>query len=521
MNVVLVSTYLQPLALGLRYVSASIKRAGHQATCLFLTPKRDPNDPLPAAVLETCIELCRPADVIGLSLMTNTFDRSCELTRSLKAAGIKAPIVWGGTHPTVATQESAERADFVCVGEGEKAMVAFLDALQTGGDPTATPGFARMDGKTLACNPPMPLTDDLDDYPFPDYDLAGHWIAHKDRLLPADARLLRSTVRRYRISSTRGCPYSCSFCNNATQLRIYREAGAGRHWVRRRSAESIVTEIETMRRRFPVVEAVNFIDDLFLVRSEAEIEKFVETYTQRVNLPLEIDAFPNTVNENKIRVLSRLPIALISMGIQSGSQKTLSELYNRPTRVEKIAEAIRLISGYHLPAEYHYLVSNPFETEESLLETLRFAASHHRGPAKLRLFPLQFYPGSVMHQRAREAGFIGQRHEEGYRFVYKGKRHIEHARYLEIWLRIVLALRGAGAPSPVVHRLVDFAVHPWTRRCLDHGWLAPVVFVLYRVGHALHNNLVHKPFGRPLMLIRSWRRRHNAAAGTPGLAADA
>ncbi len=458
---------------------------------------------MPPSLLDDFVDHCRNADAIGLSLMTNSFFRSRDLTKALRRAEIKAPIIWGGTHPTVAPRESAEETDYVCIGEGEKAFLGFLDAMEANRDPEKTPGFAYFRHGKFVRNPIYPLADDLDTYPFPDYDMEGHYVADKGRLVPAKTQLLRGALRRYRLSSTRGCPFSCSFCNNATQLHLYQEAGYAHHWVRKRSTESIIVELEQIRSRYPKLEAVNLIDDLFLIRREAEVRDFVEAYEKRINLPLEIDAFPNTVNEAKIRLLSRLPIELISMGIQSGSQDTLYNMYNRPTKVETVAEAIRIISRHGLRAEYHYLVGNPFESEQSMIETLRFAARHHRGPAKLRIFPLQFYPGSVLYQRARQEGIIGEEHEDAYRLVYAGKKYLARATYLEIWLRIVLALRGAGAPSRLVHRVIDFAVHRWARKCLDRRWFAPLAFVAYRVGRVLHKNLIYKPFVKPVRLLRS------------------
>ena len=512
MNVALVSTYTYPLALGMRYVSAFLKRNGHQVTCLFMSSVQDKGGTIPPTIIDEFVEHCRGVDLVGLSLMTNSFFRSCELTRALRAAAVKAPIVWGGTHPTVAPEESANEADYICIGEGEQSLLAFLDAMEAGRDLEHTPGFACFRNGEFVQNPTYPLTDDLDTYPFPDYDSKDHYIADGGHLVQARPELLRGTLRRYRLSATRGCPFSCSFCNNATQLQLYRKAGYASQWVRKRSTESILSEIEHIRSRYPQVEAINIIDDLFLIRSETELEEFVEAYARRVDLPLEIDVFPNTVSDAKIRLLSRLPIELISMGIQSGSQDTLYNIYNRPTRVETVARAIRTISRHGFQAEYHYIVGNPFESEDSMIETLRFAASHHRGPAKLRIFPLQFYPGSVLYQRARREGVIGEKHDEAYRLVYTGKQHLKRAAYLEIWLRMVLALRGTGVPSRLVHAIVSFAIHPWTRKCLDHRWFGPLAFVAYRIGRVLHKNLVYKPFVKPVRSLRSRRRRRRRPA---------
>jgi radical SAM superfamily enzyme YgiQ (UPF0313 family) len=356
-------------------------------------------------------------------------------------------------------------------------------------------------------NPVAPLITNLDELPFPDYDLDTHLIAHDDELVPVRPKLLRGALHRYRLLSTRGCPFACSFCNNAVQMRIAKGKGK---WVRLRSNENVIAELEQMRQRFPTIEAVNIVDDLFFVRDEAEMEEFAQAYAARLNLPMEFDAHPNTISRAKVRALSRLPIDLISMGIQSGSPDTLRNLYNRLTPLENIVEGIKVLSESGIKAEYHYLVDNPFEPEENIIETLRFAATHHRGPSILRLFPLQLYPGTPLHDRARAAGVIDGHHHSAYSGVYAGKKYLKRAAYLELWLRAVLALRGRGVPSALVHRMVDFAVHPWVRRVLDRRWFAPACYLGWRVNRVLWKNLLYKPIVRPLRYLRPRRPRRQA-----------
>ncbi len=221
-----------------------------------------------------------------------------------------------------------------------------------------------------------------------------------------------------------------------------------------------------------------------------------------MNLPLELDAFPNTITERKVRSLSRVPISLISMGIQSGSADTLKNIYNRPTPVETVAEGIRILSAAGVKAEYHYITDNPFEPEENVIETLRFAATHHRGPAIVRVFPLQFYPGTPLYDRARREGLIGERHDSAYQYMYTGKKHLKQAAYLEIWLRVVLAMRGRGMPSTILHRLIDAVIHPKVRWMLDRRWFAPLSYRLWRIGRVVWKNLLYQPFVKPFKYLR-------------------
>ena len=192
------------------------------------------------------------------------------------------------------------------------------------------------------------------------------------------------------------------------------------------------------------------------------------------------------------------------MGIQSGSPDTLRRIYNRPTPLERIVAGINNLADHRIRAEYHYLVNNPLESDKNRIETLYFAAQHHRGPAVLRIFPLQFYPGTPLYDRAREEGVIGARHESAYQFTYTGKTHLLDSGYLDIWLRVVLNLRNVGVPRAVVRGLVHVVTHRAIRWVLDRRWFTPVAYGMYRVGRFIVRKLIYQPFIRP---FRRRRRR--------------
>jgi len=504
MRIALISTYPHPVALGLRYVSSYLKAAGHDVEMFFMSAKRDTaKADFSIALLEDLCERLRSFELIGMSAMTNTFHRACVLTETIRNTQVKAPIVWGGVHPTIAPVESLEVPDITCVGEGEEPMRRLADRLEAGRDPTDIDSLSFRGGgpfgnKHVLRNDVQPLQHDLDAYPFPDYDLETHWVASAEGLKPARLDNLRGALHRLRVITTRGCPCTCSFCNNAVWLNTYKGKG---QWVRHRSADNVIAEIRQAQMCFSTVEAVNIVDDLFFVRSEDAIEEFAVKYEQQVNLPLELDAFPNTLSETKLRSLSRVPIHLISMGIQSGSPDTLKNIYHRPTPLKKIVEGINLFADHKIRAEYHYIVNNPFETDRNRIETMRFAATHHRGPAVLRIFPLQLYPGTPLYARAREAGLVQERHDIAYRHTYTGKTHILGSGYLDVWLRVVLHLRNGGVPRVMVHRLIDGVTHPWTRRIMDRKGFVPIAYGIYQAGRFITRKLIYQPLIRPLRYL--------------------
>ncbi len=512
MKIALVATHAHPLALGLRYISSYLKAAGHDVEMLFMSSKRDTAAPdWSEAALTDFIERVRSVDVVGFSLLTNTFHRASALVERIRQAGIATPIVWGGTHPTVAPEECLAIADVVCVGEGEEPMLQFVERLAAGTDPTDVPNlWFRAGGlfgnREAMRNPPGDLETQLDDLPFPDYELDTHWVADRAGLVPARPENLRGALHTLRVLTTRGCPYHCTFCNNTALRNRFDECGT---WVRMRSLDNVLDEVRRAVAAFPTIEAINFVDDLFFVRKGEQIAEFAAQYKSEIGIPLELDAFPNTVTEERVRAVAKLPLQLVSMGIESACDDTLEHIYQRPTKTKRIAEAIGTLARHRIPAEHHYIVSNPFEPDENVIATMRFIADHHRRCKVLRVFPLMFYPGTPLYDRARREGLIGDQDQATYDYMGSGTLQFAKHDYLAVWLRLVLNLRNIGVPPWVAHRIIDFAAARPTRWLLDRRWFCPTVFAGYFVARKLFRNLIHQPF------IRPWQRRRRRKTDWP------
>ena len=89
MRIALISSYTHPIALGLRYLSASLKAHGHQVEMFFMRSKRDTAEAnFSPALLSELIQRVRKADLIGLSLMTNSFHRACVITDAIRESGV-------------------------------------------------------------------------------------------------------------------------------------------------------------------------------------------------------------------------------------------------------------------------------------------------------------------------------------------------------------------------------------------------------------------------------------------------
>ena len=87
MNIVLISPYPDITSFGLRTISAHLRRHGHRTRLVFVP---DPwGDDLRYGVkryedhvFDELAALCRDADLIGITLMTNFFDGAVQITRA-------------------------------------------------------------------------------------------------------------------------------------------------------------------------------------------------------------------------------------------------------------------------------------------------------------------------------------------------------------------------------------------------------------------------------------------------------
>lgn len=109
-------------------------------------------------------------DLVGFSVLTNQFATALRVARATREV-TNAPLVWGGIHPTMAPREVLESglADYVCVGEGEFALLDLVDRLQQRGSVTDIPNiWAKRNGHTVQ-NPVRPFAD-LTRLPRKDYE---------------------------------------------------------------------------------------------------------------------------------------------------------------------------------------------------------------------------------------------------------------------------------------------------------------------------------------------------------------
>jgi radical SAM superfamily enzyme YgiQ (UPF0313 family) len=382
--------------IGVEYLSACLKEKGHRTSLVF-DPLLFGTYLLKIRPLEKLLDYEKSVinkianddfDLLAFSVMTDNYDRACVTARKVKQRRRDALILFGGVHPTsvpdIVIKE--DYIDYVCVGEGEEAMVELADALQKGRDTTSIPNiWAKKDGR-LYKNPPRALKKDLDDLPFPDKEL-----------FCSEFTGFNSDV--YRINVGRGCNLSCSFCTNSLMKDIY---GPSSYVKRRRSVDNVINELKIAKNRYPI-KHILIIDDWFTDDSKW-LEEFSRKYKAQIGLSFACDLYPGTSNEKAISLLEDAGCSVVSLGIQTYSEQLRSEILNRHDKNHQLVHTLQLLRKTRIFTYADFILGIPGQDEQELTDIANFI-NQNRVDFVFFLW-LRYYPKTMITQMAHKNKWI-------------------------------------------------------------------------------------------------------------------
>lgn len=461
MKVTLISPYPDITAFGIRTISSYLKKHGHKTQIIFIPDPYGDNlmygvQRYEDSVLDELISLCKGSDLIGITLMTNFFDSAAQITRKLKSK-LNVPVIWGGVHPTIRSEESLEYADIVCIGDGEEAMLELANKMANGDDYLNTANlWIKSNGNTVK-NPLRPLTVNLDIYPIPDYNSEDHHLMFDRHIRPITPELTKLFLERgtvstylkkigYQTMTGRGCPHKCTYCINDTIKNLYE----GQGYLRWRSTGHVMDELLWVKEHMPYIGYIWISDDAFFARSLEKIEEFCKNYKEKIGLPFTCLASPLTVTEEKMALLIDAGLIYIQMGVESGSRR-IQELFNRKSMSnERMMKAIRIINRYKdrmFPPSYDFILDVPYETDDDKIESLRFISEIPK-PFRLQPFALVLYPGTKLYQMAKTDGLITDEKRQ----IYTKSYTMREPNYLNLLMTLS---KGGRFPSLFLKFLVS------------------------------------------------------------------
>lgn len=321
-------------------------------------------------------------DIVGITCVSQNYNYAIDYAKIAKKR--KIPVIVGGTHITVLPTTLTKDMDVAVIGEGEEAIKelfsVFLNNKKfTKKELQKLKGIAFWNGKKILQTEKRAPIAVMDTIPNP-------------------ARDLMKIEKCTHVFSSRGCPYRCVFC------------ASSRFWNSTRffSAKYVVTEVKYLYESYGVRE-VDFWDDLFIV-SRPRIKEIISLLRKEKllgKLSFSCAVRSNLIDESMVRLLKKLNVKGVSMGLESGTPRILNFLKGDTINVKNHMKAIRIFKKFGIEPSASFIIGSPTESREEILQTYNFIKnSRLRGFGIYVLTPL---PGTPIWEYAKERGMVNEK----------------------------------------------------------------------------------------------------------------
>lgn len=365
---------------GLAYVAAALEQADVEVTIVDMEGDNLSIDQTVSRVVES-----DPA-LVGFGGMVTRYRIVRELGTRLRPLLSNTLMVAGNSGATTLPELYLRRCllDAVVMGEGELTSAGIASSIQRGEEWRDVPGLAFMDEGKLVFSASRPLMNDLDNLPYPRWDLfpVDQYIGSMDHR--------QKTEPHMEVVASRGCPYSCVYCYHIYGKRV-----------RRRSPQSIVGEIEELVSRYGV-EYTGFPDDLFTSDREFVLETCRLLRKRLPGMRWSCIGRVNLVDTEMLGEMREAGCDWISFGIESGSNEMLHRM-KRNVTADDCLRGIRMTREAGIHAEGSFIIGMFGETEKTVKETIDFCRRADVTAPMLYVTP---YPGTEIFRQAVELGLI-------------------------------------------------------------------------------------------------------------------
>lgn len=335
--------------------------------------------------LSKLIEENKP-DVIGMTAMTFTLLDVLKVIKIAKRINSQIKIVLGGPHPHIYPKETINLpgVDYLILGEGEIAFFELLNHLdkKSSYPPSHIKGLVfKTNGEIVQTGFREPIMN-LDELPFPARHLTPY---HKYSSLLAKKNPVTTMI------TSRGCPYRCIFCDRPNLGKVFRA----------RSAKNVVDEMEECKKMG--INEILVYDDTFTVNRQRVLNICSEIQKRKLEINWDIRARVDNVDQDILKALKKAGCKRIHYGIEGGTQKILDILHKGIT-LKQVEEVFKLTKKIGIQTLGYFMIGNPTETKEDILETINFAKKIN--PNFVQITITTPFPATDLYKLALEKGVL-------------------------------------------------------------------------------------------------------------------
>ena len=291
---------------------------------------------------------------VVVNAATPTLESDLEVLRIAKEVlGDEVITIAKGAHFNFLAREVMQDHDFIDIvmcGESELTFGEILKEKPL----SEIHGICFRQEFEIIQTPKRPFNDNLDSLPYPARDLIDNSLYTRP-----DNGKVQAVIK-----VSRGCPYHCFFCL-ATPL-----SGAV---VRKRSPENILGEIRECVEKYGIKNFV-FWSDIFNLEKGWTRELCQKIIDSKLNITFSTNTRADSADVETIKLMKKAGCRLVSIGIESGCQQMLDKMGKKIT-LEQVRKTVAAFKREHIQIYAYYVIGLPWETKETIEQTLNFAKS--------------------------------------------------------------------------------------------------------------------------------------------------
>jgi len=298
------------------------------------------------------------------------------------------PIILGNSIVTTIPKIAASNldADYLVIGEGEKTIEELVLTLARSGDVSKVKGICYKSNDEIILTEPRELIQDIDTIPLP----AWHLFPLKEIYQKNPNYNLPIPIGH--ISSTRGCPYNCTFCYHPFQNKK----------TRMHSPERVVEEINVLLKNYRI-KSFGFVDDLFVINKKRVHQVCDLIDSNGIKVKWRASCRTNLVDEELLTRMKKSGCIELGIGVESASQIILDNIKKQVT-VKQIQNAFDICKKLNISILSSYMIGNVGETRKTVFETVKFRKKYDPGFGGF--FFATPYPDTDLYQYGIDKGLI-------------------------------------------------------------------------------------------------------------------
>lgn len=385
------TSYVRTPSVGLGYIASSLMKQNHKVEILDCVKEGYSFDDFKIFLNN------KSFDVIGITVFTVSINSIKKYVDIIKSYDKNIAVVLGGPHSIIdpmGTLEIFQKADFAFCGEAEIGFPQLLHILEYNkgiyeSDYENVQNLIwRKESGQIISNP-MHFIENLNKLEYPAWELL-----HPDKYPFAPSGAFAKNKKIASIITSRGCPYSCTFCA-ASKI-----SGTK---IRKRNIENIIGEIKLLRKKLGIKE-IHIIDDNF-TNDRSFVIDFCQTLIKEginISWACSNGVRLDSLNEELLKLMEKSGCYSLLVGIESGTQRILDHM-NKKVTIATMREKIKLIkTKTNIRITGLFILGYPEETLKDIEATIKFSTELKLDRASFNNFmPL---PGSDIYKELEANG---------------------------------------------------------------------------------------------------------------------